>query len=72
MDYGSIRESNIERNRKFLQDIGLTAASTDASKPKKSGPKPKRKRTEYDAENVPERRSLRIADLPAPCYKVFR
>lgn len=70
MDYGSLREHNIERNKKFLQDIGLDGAD-DSKLLKVISSRPKRKRTQDRIEIAPERRSLRIADLPAPSYKVL-
>ena len=80
-EYESLRDSNIERNKKFLKEIGLEtnvirseAASSAASSASNNTVKVKRKRrlpAGAGAEQVvSSRRSMRIATLPAPSYKV--
>jgi hypothetical protein len=77
-EYESLRESNIERNKKFLKDIGLesnvvrenaVAADSQRSKPQK-GKRKRKLASETALQDVNSRRSLRIATLPAPSYKV--
>lgn len=78
-EYESLRESNIERNKKFLKDIGLESNiirehetnNNHASRSDNKIQKKKRKFPTVTAEQaVTSRRSLRIATLPAPSYKV--
>jgi hypothetical protein len=65
-DYEVLRQTNIQRNLKFLEDIGIAE-----QKPKKSRGQlpPKRKIEETDAP-PPSRRSLRVAQLDPVDYKV--
>lgn len=67
MRYEEIRQSNIERNKEFLSQIGLNSLADTTRIP----PAGRKKRPRVDNEEiVPTRRSLRIAELPAPSYKV--
>ena len=70
-DYESLRESNIERNKRFLQEIGLDRNVVHESTRQQEKTKVKRKRKASGEQNIDSRRSSRIAMLPAPSYKVI-
>ena len=76
-EYESLRESNIERNKKFLKEIGLesnTMRETHTLAVGNSAKLQKKKRkfpTPTIEQQVNSRRSLRIATLPVPSYKVL-
>ena len=61
--YERIRFQNIERNQKFLNQIGLKLETQEP--PKKSV-----KRIRAEVDGVPIRRSMRVAELAAVDYVV--
>lgn len=65
--YLEVRQNNIERNKKFLNDIGFSNINEDVSLPKK---KPKQKHEKIQSINIYSRRSSRIAELSEVSYKV--
>jgi hypothetical protein len=67
--YEAIRQANIQRNQKFLEEIGIDGSSKGAQK---SGSASKAIKKEKSADLVvPLRRSLRsaVVDLPPDVYK---
>jgi hypothetical protein len=65
------RDENIKRNLQFLEDIGLGSRSSRASAAPALPPSKKRSHSGSIREkNEPTRRSMRIATVPVPNYKV--
>ena len=62
LTYDDVRSENIKRNHRFLAEIGLPVLE-----------RPQKKKREYSrapSETLPMRRSSRLADIPAPSYRV--
>lgn len=71
--YLKIREENIQRNMKFLEDIGLGGSKnrTLSSYHGEEKVKKNTKKRILESNHEPVRRSLRILTVPAPNYKVI-
>ena len=66
-DYELLRSQNIERNRQFLEDIGLKG---EVSEKKRITSYSKKRKLEIPMETGYERRSSRLSHLPDKSYKV--
>jgi hypothetical protein len=67
--YLQVRNENMERNKRFLNEIGLIPVVE--KKQIKKGKSVKNTSVKVAAIIEPSRRSLRIAEIPPPSYKVI-
>jgi hypothetical protein len=67
MSYNKRRDENIQRNLQFLEDIGL-GSRCNSLPPSRTTEKSKKR--SLPGQSEPTRRSMRIATVPPPNYKV--
>lgn len=72
MEFTRRREENIERNRKFLEEIGLGSQRIEQNLTNfESKVIKKAKKRLLETKSEPTRRSVRIMAVPTPNYKVM-
>ena len=71
-EYELQRIKNIERNNQYLQKLGIKTNHRDRNTTTRLKSKPLKRKNEFiqeDLEEIPRRRSARVASLPVVSYK---